>query len=488
MLRKAYILLMVPLLLAVGCERGFEELNQNPNIETIVEPDALFAQSVLKYHTDYLHGVLTETWSIATWTQMQASLNGISAAGDEYFIGGDGIDNSWRIFYSDVLGNVSEAIRYSETDASLSNHTNMYRIWRAYVMHRITDMWGAAPYSEAFLAVGQAEPNFSPAYDGQESIYTALLTELEEASAALDAAKSTPETQDWLYGGDVDKWKRFANTLRLRIALRMVNVNPTEAQAQATALMVENHFIDAAEDGAHFPHSNSARSPFYELDNTGQGMYNPSHFMVEMFKADGDPRLEQLATLAPQTIVFGAPDFVGVPNFMLSAEIDPDEWNDFSSSYISSIWQDANRPGVTLSAAESHFLQVEATFRGWAGAVAGEAMYAKAVAAHFATLGLPQSQADDYLQNGGAWQGTLEQIITEKWKTFVYTDPIEAWCEYRRTGFPVLTDVNGNAIDASRVPARLAYPASEISLNASNVQAVGEGINDFETRMWWDVD
>lgn len=483
--------MLLALLSAAGCERGFEELNKNPNIDTTVDPDALFAQSVLKYHTDYFHGVLTEVWAVSTWTQMQASLNGIASADGAYFIGGDALDNTWRVFYSDVLGNASEAMRLTETDDALSNHYHIYRIWRAFVMHRVTDMWGDVPFSEAFNAVNaNGDPIFTPAYDSQQSIYHTLLDELAASSAALDENKSAPELHDWLYGGNIDTWRRFANTLRLRMALRMLQADPGRAEQELASLNQEFNFISLNQESARFPHSNSARSPFYELDATGQGMYSPSHFMVELFKAHNDPRLEQLATLAPQTIIFGAPDYVGVPNFMLASEIDPNQWNDFTTSYIAPQFLDVLRPGVTLSVAESRLLEAEAVLRGYLPnhGLSAQQLYEFAVQAHFERLGLTVSQANDYLANAGAFQGTIEQLITEKWKTFVYTDPLEAWAEYRRTGFPILPDENGTPVAADNVPKRFAYPQTELSLNAAAVQAVGEGINDFETPLWWDVD
>ena len=103
-------------------------------------------------------------------------------------------------------------------------------------------------------------------------------------------------------------------------------------------------------------------------------------------------------------------------------------------------------------------------------------------------LGVTEEAIATYLSEGGTFSGELEQIITEKWKTLVFTDAVELFSEWRRSGFPILTDANGQVVSVDEVPKRLPYPDKEISLNAENVFAVGHGVNDVTTPMWWDVD
>jgi hypothetical protein len=311
---------------------------------------------------------------------------------------------------------------------------------------------------------------------------------LESAANQLDEKQSSFTNEDWIYQGDVISWRRFANTLRLRLALRIADAEPELAAQHGTSVLSEDDMISSNADGAYFPHSSFARGAFYELHNSGQGMRNPSHFFVETMKNDGDPRISWYAEYSPKSEIQGAPDYVGVPNFLLASEINPDELNSFSTSYIGEYFQDEQREGLVMSYAESCFLQAEASLKGWGGSMSTEELYNAGVRAHMEYLDVNTDDIDEYLMGSGQFIGAVEQIAREKWKTFIYTDAIELYAEFRRTGLPVLTDEDGIEVDVDRIPRRFAYPNSELSLNGENVLAVGEGINDFETPVWWDVE
>ena len=137
-----------------------------------------------------------------------------------------------------------------------------------------------------------------------------------------------------------------------------------------------------------------------------------------------------------------------------------------------------------MSYAELSFLKAEAQYNGFS-AGGFQYNYEIGVKSAFEEIGLPTDSATVFLANGGAFNGTLEQVITQKWITLAYKDGFEAFAELRRTGFPVLTDHSGAAINWSNFPKRLEYPISEITLNGANVSAVGDGINDFFTPVWW---
>lgn len=486
-MQKTIISLSLALLfgLVSSCDRGFEELNKNPNIPSTVDPDALFANAVYRYHTNYEHGVLTEIWSLEIWNQSMASIVGITA-GSEYFLGGDANNNSWRIMYADVLGNTAEAIRLVKDDPEQANREAVYRIFRAYVFQRITDLWGDVPYDEAHQAIGTDEPNFTPAYQSQESIYRDLIAELKASAALLNERAPGISTQDWYFQGDIDRWRRFANTLRLRMALRLSEVDPAYAQ-QEVAAIGSAPLISEPEEDVQFPHGDFGRSPFYQLDFTGQGLRNPSKYLVDMLKSDNDPRLPIFAEPTPfSLIVLGQPDYEGVPSFLLSSEINPDDLNDFTTSKVGEYFLDINLPKPTMDLAESCLLQAEAIQRGW---LPGDAMtcYNRGVRAHMEKLCVPDTVIIDYLIYDQPYDATLERIITEKWKTFVYTNPIEAYNEYRRTGFPVLLNRDGNPIDDSNFPKRLAYPDIEISFNGKQVDALGIDPRNVQIPVWWDV-
>ena len=470
-----------------ACEKGFDELNQNPNVSAEIAPDELFSQAQFKYHTDYFNGVLTDIWSLNTWMQVQANVNGIASVDDKYFISGEATDNTWRIMYTDVLGNINEAIRLTEDDPTKLNDHSIYRIYRAYIYHRLTDLWGHIPYSEALNVINEDNtPDFTPAYDTQSSVYTDLLIELKSASEALDENSSSLGGQDWIYSGDVGLWRGFANSLRLRLALRISNVVPAIAQDEILELISADRFITANSESALFPYSGVALNPFFQVHNQSQGQYHPSKFLVDRLLGDGDPRIEVLIAPSPFSVIFGFNEFVGVESFLLSSTVPTDL--EFNSSYIGGQMLSQDRPGSILSAAEVQFLLAEVALKGWGAPSSAQSHYEAGVRSHMEQLAIAEEDILDYLSNGGAYAGDLEQIITEKWKSFVYTDAVELFAEWRRTGYPVILNADQEAVTVTDIPVRLPYPQIEINLNTANCFAVGHGINDFSTPMWWDVD
>ncbi|MFT4662493.1 MAG: hypothetical protein ACI8XB_002783 [Patiriisocius sp.] len=486
--KRIYILLFVILFFVISCKKGFEEINENPNVSLEANPEELFAYAQLKYHTDYGHGVNTEMWGLNKWMQIQANINGISSLGEEYFIGSDALNNTWQITYANVLGNISEAIRITNDQPEKINENSIYRIYRAYVFHRLTDLWGDIPYSEAHNLVNDENiPDFTPAYDSQESIYIDLLNELEEAKNLFDPSLPSLGMQDWLYQGNVDHWKRFANSIRMRMATRISNISPGLSSEVIQDIIDENMFIQSNEEGAHFPHTSvsAMRSAFYELHSTGQGMRNPSQYLIEKLNSDNDPRIGNYATFTPESIIFGTFEYVGMPSFIPNAQVDAIEYSNLTISYIGDYFLDASLEGTSLGYPEVCFLLAEASLNGVGTPLSPSEYYNNGVSAHMEFMNVNQSEIDEYLQNEGAFDGTLENIINEKWKTLIYTDGIEIFNEWRRTGFPILKDPDGLEINISSIPKRLAYPALEWSLNGQNVMDVGLVQNDFLTPVWW---
>lgn len=466
-----------------GCDRGFESLNVNPNIPESTDPAYLMAYAQHRYFTDYSHGVLTEAWALNIWLQVQADMNGIASVDDAYFIGGDALDNTWRVFYAEVLGNLDAAERLAAENGQ-DQQVAAIAVFQAAVMQQVTDLWGAVPFTEAFGAQSpDGNPNFTPSYDDQRTIYLALLDELSSAAAVLDGNSDVFGSQDWLCGGNATGWRQLAHALTLRMCIRMSAVEPALAQSLSSEVLAANDFPSA---DISFAHSSFARSPFFELHNTGQGMRSPSAFMLDLLKSTDDPRVEVVAELAPQSIILGNPDYIGVPNFLLASEVDPDEINAFTTSYIGTAFQQESTETPLVSAAEVQFLLAEAALLGWNTPLSAQAHFEAGVAAHMASWGISSEATSAYLA-AHPFDGTVEHIGVEKWKTFIYTNPIEQFAEYRRLGVPVLTDAAGAAIDPAQVPKRLAYPNSEISLNGAQVSAVGEGINDFFSPVWWDT-
>ncbi|MFK7785787.1 MAG: SusD/RagB family nutrient-binding outer membrane lipoprotein [Crocinitomicaceae bacterium] len=483
---KAIGILLAVILVLISCRKDFDEINSNPNEPTIANVDYLFTQSLIKGGGQFSTSTHSNVWTMMVWTQQMADVNGVLNASNPYAYSDDWNDELWKEWYADVLSPVNEVIRLTEDDPYLINKHSIARIWRVFTMQRITDLWGDVPYSEALQGFNSTgDPILQPAYDPQEDIYADLLNELKEATASLDAAQGNFLGADIVYNGDLDSWAKFANSLRLRVAMRMVSANPTLAAQHIEELLLENNFISSNQENASIIYNAEIRNPFYELDNSGQGMRNPSQFFIDQMISSDDPRISVYCEETPSSIALGTAPYSGVPNLLSSSELNAMNVNAFTSSAVGTYFLQEWTPVVLMGYPEVQFLISEAQFRGFSGSGSMQSNYELGVQAAFEEVGLPTDSATIFLANGGTFDGTLKQVITQKWITLAYKDGYEAFAELRRTGFPELTDHTGSLIDMTTLPKRLEYPISELTLNGTNVSSVGEGINDFFTPVWW---
>ena len=482
-----YFVLGLVAVSAVSCDKGFEELNVNPNAPTIANPDQLFTEALIINAGQFNTAVNTEQWSLQVWTQMMADINGINV-GSGYNYDGGWNDQLWAEWYTRVLSPCSQIIRLTEDDPFLVNKTAIARILRAYAFQRITDLWGDVPYTDALLGFNpDGSPIRAPRYDSQQTVYMGLLAELKEAVAAIDPTKDSFFGADVLYSGDFDAWIKFGNSIRLRMAMRLSEVDPATAQQHVSELLAdESTLISSVSEGAHFEFNAEERNPFFELFNSGQGLRNPSHFLIEFLRENNDPRLPIYAQETPSSQVAGTEPFVGVPNQLTLIELNSLGINTFNSSLVGDHFLNITIRGTSMSYAEVCFLKAEAALRGWGGSMSAGDYYNAGVTASMEWVNTPNDSITSFLAGAGAFDGTLENIIEQKWLDCVYTNAYEGFAEWRRTGFPILTDENDNPINTSAVPKRLPYPPSEWVTNGTNVAAVGLSNNDKSTPVWWD--
>jgi len=336
--------------------------------------------------------------------------------------------------------------------------------------------------------------NLSPAYDKQSTIYPALINQLKDASALLDVSKPTfGGNSDPIFKGSVIKWQQFANSLQLRLAMRISNVQPQLTQQVLTELVGQPLLLTNA-DNAYFPYNGEVRNPLFDLVNSGQsgGRTYPSKFLIDYLKLTSDPRLKVFAQYTTESLIIGLPDYEGVPNLVPSGS---SIWNNYNSdeSDVSKIgtWflrQDA--PGVLMSAAEVNFLLSEAALNGWWSLGSPQQYYFDGISLSmqsYANSTITSAQIANFLS--ACVPVSLEQIITQKYISYAFQNGLESYSEFRRTGYPVLLDYSNNSINLTNFPNRLTYPAKEVSLNGTNYNQaiIQQGPDIPTTKVWWDV-
>lgn len=504
MKKTAYILLIISLLFNASCVKDLTELNKDPNNSTEVEPNLLFKYSIKRGMGGYLTASHLEYTGLQQWVMYLATRGGVEP-GNEYPspAGGDGF---WNESYIDAMNNAQVVIRIAEGDAEMANMKAAAIIWKTYQMHRITDLWGNVPYSDALQ--GNPDLVLYPKYDLQENIYAQMLNDLELAVGLFDESKDffTAE-DDLLLAGDINAWIRFANSLRLRLAIRISKVNPEWARTVLDEIK-DLPMINSNGDIVGFQFNSVYNKPLFEAGSIryGEGAQyiNPSKFLADVLVENNDPRTPFILnkTVLSETFPF-IDEYRGVPNLLaynseewekynLDAALgDPlGQWGDVSR--MSDWYLNNDRPMPLFTYSEVCYLKAEAALLGFIPGSEQE-LFAAGIKAHMDYMNeyvgdyppISDFIIDNFINSLG--EVTLEKVITQKWLLFVYENVFEAYADYRRTGFPQLLDYDGEVIDEESFPKRLRYPYSEYTLNRDNyLNAIEiQGPDTDQTKIWW---
>jgi len=494
-----YIILILLALLGsvlfTACKKDLADLNVNPNEPSSTDPNYLFRYALQQGTGNYNSDVNLEQWGLMNWTMFMAARGGVEP-GKEYVIP-SGKDDFWREQYTNALANIQVIIDMADDDPEMINLKAASVIWKIYLTQKLTDLWGNMPYSDALKGI--SELNYSPFYDSQPFIYYSMSEDLWLAVESFDTRKKFFENDaDLIYQGDINKWIAFGNSLRLRLATRLNKVD-FSFYAFLLQQLWDQPMIDENQQSALFPYNSVAKNHLYETMFRGESIIqnNPSKFMVDLLVESDDPRLPVFCEKAPLSFLPIFADYNGVPNLVPNNDpiwesYNPDgDWGNISR--IGNWFLRNETPGVIMSYAEVCFLKAEAAvYNLWFENPNG--LIKKGIRANMEFYGeygeedhvIPEEEIEAYLNN---LPGTsVEQIITQKWISFIFENGYEAYAEYRRTGYPVLTDYYGDPIDETIFPVRMIYPYSEFTLNKENYTAGldGQGPDSEFVKVWWD--
>lgn len=455
----------------VGCS-DFGDMNINPNETTKVAPEVLLT-SALKNVSDAVgatSGILySQHMSETQYTEESRYQD---------------VNYNFNDWYTGPLADLQHIIDLNTDDAtkadalgsgSNANQIAVARIMKAYFFQFLTDRWGAVPYTNAL----KGKDNFKPTYDSQESIYAALFTELTEAADQIDGGAAV--AGDFIFGGDMDTWKKFANTLRMNMAMRIADVDATTAKAQFTSAMNGGHLSS----DAMYPYLSEAanQNPWFERFITRTD-YAVSSTMVDYLTNLNDPRLAAYADEAPNF----PGEVKGMPYGIANAGDIPNADISFPNSNTVRA-QDA--PVAIFTMAQVHFLLAEAAHRGWINNNAKDE-YEAGIQASWTQWGVSGDFSAYNAQADVAWDAAraYELIGGQKWAA-LYLQGYEAWSEYRRLKHPALVAAPDPLNTSGNIPSRQAYPTSERDLNGVNwqasIDAYYNGVDDLDGKMWWDV-
>lgn len=481
------IILAVGLIITASCTKNFDDLNTNP---------ALVSEKMIKTDNIFSKVQKEAMFSIPDFGRVSEFAGFVSNESSGFPFQEEDYGEPFTTYYRVYLSNLNEVIRLTQQPVQ-SNKNAMARIFRAWLFQNLTDLYGDIPYFEAAKS-GEAFVA-SPKYDKQEDIYKDLLNELKESAAQLisDPTKETFGNADLLFGGDADSWVRLANSLRLRLAVRVRFADNALAQTHISdvinAPLIENNGENARllSEPKDAPNRNN-RSPIINAINDGVTLGNYFSFTVlEVLALNNDPRMPVYFQLPKEIDASSAIPYRARP-INPSGPINARYSRD-SISMIGSFFEASQFIFNMITAAEVNFLKSEAVL---SGLVTGDANahYRKGIRLATEQYNIPTASIDDFMQGSattlsGTDEQKLEQVIVQKYISLVYQS-IEAWTEYRRTGYPKMWLGNGPTDTDGKVPRRLTYPAEEYSKNGTNVKDAVSGLSGGDkltSRMWWDA-
>jgi hypothetical protein len=496
-----------------GCTDDFRDINTNKRV--LAEIDVATIGNV--YAGTQFDGLM-EGWNFQTWQNLFADLYAQYYSNwqtkfqtDRNVINRDWLNGAWGGLYGGSCKNMAVVLEKTDpaTNPGLEKQYALMQIWKVFVYQRITDYWGPVPYSE--VNNGQN----SVAYDSQQDIYTDFIKLLDEATTTLAGytGQNAYGSNDQIYSGDINKWITFANTLRLRVALRISKVDPATAKTQAEKAVAAGVML-----------SNTDNAIFHTSGNINVGGWNAlpvmlpwnefrmSASMESVLKGYNDPRLSAYWRPAVNTGLY-----TGMRNGLSIAQISDPKRHYDNLSTMSARWStpgnESTTPVEVILASEAYFLRAEGALKGWNMGMTANDAYNKgiemslsywgadaaAIAAYQLGTTTPIALADfntpPMTDIPVLWSSDpakqLEQIATQKWLA-LFPDGCEAWADLRRNDLPKLYPIivsDNPDVPVGHLMRRVGYVPGEMS---TNKKALDDGIQKLggpdvaSTRLWWD--
>lgn len=529
-MKRIYLILIVLVGISVSCTKNFEDWQKDEKHPAVVPGEMLFTHAQ-KALGDQIassnvnlnnHKLYAQHWTETTYTD-EANYD---------LINRNIPDNVFRVIYRDILKDLQEASSIMMEDATTTpaaqiaktNRLTIIKVLEVYSYQRLVDIFGNVPYSEAL----DIDATLNPAYDDGMTIYKDLIVRLDEVIKTLDPSEGSYGSADLYYGGDVQSWITFAQSLKFRLAITIADADDATAKGWAEASAAHT-FASSAEDAKLVyeaaPLDNT--NPIYQdLVASGRKDFIPANTIVDYMNTLADPRVvayfndkiefsydkndnnEKIDTELPGTgkkVLYYANDSVvhlQLP-FTILAVDSMDVFTYYEGgiygssnaygnySHVGSMILDATFPIQLLSYTEMEFYKAEAAARGWSVGGTAKEHYELAIMSSFAEWGLVDTLATNYIeQEDVAWEpeGDWKKMIGMQAYLGYYQRGFEGWTTYRRLDWPTMNVPEGAITEDGGVPRRFTFPVNEQTLNSVNYYKAAEAVggDKMETKLFWD--
>ena len=473
-MKKVLFIIIVLIGFSISCDDKFEDFNTDQKHPTEVPGNMLFANAQ-KVLADQLAStnvnlnvwkLFAQYWTETTYTD-EANYDIINRTI---------ADNTYRVYYRNCLRDLQEARNVIEaedpgTDAAAAvaqqNRMLIIDMVMAFVYQELVDTFGDVPYSEALDI-----DNITPAYDDAATIYDDMIAKVKASVAGLDESGHSFDGYDLYFGGDVTMWKKFGNSLLVKMGIMLAKVNPAKAKE-----VIEAHYAGAFQEGEicelNYPGGAMSNPLYQDLVQSGRNDFVPANTIVDLMNGLNDPRRPAFFTEGPDGGYVGG--IYGESNAYQNY------------SHIADRIQEPDFPMTIIDYTEMSFYLAEAAHRGWNVGGTAAQHYANGIKASFDYWGV--DGADAYIA-ANPYEG-LDDIGIQAYIAF-YVRGFQGYTSYRRLGVPEMNLPPAPAESADNaVPRRFTYPVNEQTLNGANRQAAvskqypaGDKLSG---RIFWDV-
>ncbi|WP_313375993.1 SusD/RagB family nutrient-binding outer membrane lipoprotein [Chishuiella sp.] len=383
--------------------------------------------------------------------------------------------NHFNRMYVYVINNIKSAKSFLpeevNTDVVAKNKLASLEILEILAWENLVNTFGNIPYSDAFKA--KSERNFTPTYDDAKTIYVDLINRLDTVISTIDISEKGYSSGDFVYYGDMQKWKETANAIKLRLGINLSDTDPTLAKSTIESAVTSGIYQSDAESFSFAFDGGTFTNPIFDnLVASGRKDFVPSELLINTMNTNSDPRLSKWFTTISG--VYKGGDF-GYQNAY------------GSYSHMGKFFETSTTPVKLVSYTEISFLLAEAAQRGFSVGGSAESYYEQAVKSSMTESGVSDADATTYLAanpySSTEWKKT---IGTQAWVA-LFTRAYPGWNFTRRLDYPVLTNPKSSLINT--VPYRMPYSDQEFVLNKTNVEAASTAIggNSASTKLFWDV-
>ncbi|CAD0004926.1 SusD/RagB family nutrient-binding outer membrane lipoprotein [Flavobacterium chungangense] len=484
-MKKIFFILFTAII-TTSCSDDLEKLNENVKDPANVPGEVLFTsaqkslvdQMMSTNVNDNVFRLLSQYWTETVYTD-ESNYDLVTRTIPE---------QHWQYLYKDVLKDLDQSAKnitdtplgLTENPLDKQNKLAIIEVLNVYTYAILVETFGDVPYSQALNLAYK-----TPKYDDGLTIYKDLIVRLNKAITNLNTAGQSFGGNDRIYSGDISKWIKFANTLKLRLGITISDIPSEAALAQATVSSAAPFVFSSNLDNADFKYLTATpnTNPLYvDLVASGRSDFVPANTLVDVMNDLNDPRRSKYFDSNVDDPTTPEVEYIGGTN---------GGSNSFPNfTHISPTLQVPDFPGTLLDYAQTEFLLAEAAERNLYGTPAtAAAHYNAAITASILDWGGTETEAATYLLTPnvaystapGTWK---QKIGTQSWIAY-YNNSFEGWSVYRRLDYPVLI---APADAVSAIPLRYTYPIIEQSLNKSSYTAASQAIggDNVDTKLFWD--